>query len=237
MYPEAANRSTIEHKNNTVISQLTMPYFAISPFKFGLAALPSPAVKYRLFPCGEVNPAVTTPGATPDYLTVDLTNRLNQSDFCFHFQIQFQMDPCKQPIDDFSVEWLEQDSPFITFATLNIPRQVVKTDTNATCRHAAMNVWRVTEEHRPLGSLNRARLFAMMNSQNQRLSLDNVVEPVTQKRHPGLQFWVPEELGINQNFAPAKLKLGFPGNPFLQTGPDNGVQTGYNAGNSTKRRL
>lgn len=227
MYPAAANRSALEHRNNTVISQLTMPYFAISPFKFGLAPLPSPAVKYRFFPCGEVDPAVSTPGPTGDYLTVDMTNRLNQSDYCFLFQLQFQKDPCAQPINDFSVEWLQTDTPYITFATINIPKQVVQTDTNPTCRHLAMNVWRVTEEHRPLGSLNRARLFAMMNSQNQRLSLDNVVEPITQKRYPGFQFWVPGELGVNENFRAAKLKENFPGNPFVQTGPDNGVQTGY----------
>jgi hypothetical protein len=76
-----------------------------------------------------------------------------------------------------------------------------------------MNAWRVLPEHRPIGSLNRARLFAMMNSHNQRLALDNAIEPFTGRNHPGLQFWLPEELGINDKFVPPKIKVNFPGNP------------------------
>jgi len=220
-YPLAAARNTAEHKNNTVISQLTMPYYAISPYKFGLNPLPAPAVKYRIYPCGGVDPAVNVTGPTADYLTVDMTTRIAANSYCFYFQLQFQKDTCNHPINDFSVEWLETETPYITVATINIPTQVVLTDADPTCRHAAMNAWRVLEEHRPLGSLNRARLFAMMNSHNQRLSLNNVVEPVTGLRHPPFQFWLPEELGINANFTPAKLKVNFPGNPLQYTLGDN----------------
>ena len=74
-----------------------MPYFAIAPFKFGTAPFPTPAVKYRFFPCGGVDPAVSEPGDAPDYLTVDMVNRLNESDYCFLLQLQFQQDPCKTP--------------------------------------------------------------------------------------------------------------------------------------------
>jgi catalase len=225
-YPLAAARSAAEHKNNTVISQLTMPYFGISPYKFGLNALPSPAVKYRIYPCGPVDPAVNTTGATGDYLTVDMTNRLATQDYCFYFQLQFQKDTCLHPINDFAVEWLETDTPYITVATIVIPKQTVLVDTDVQCRHGAMNAWRVLEEHRPVGSLNRARLFAMMNSHNQRLSLDNVVEPVTGLRHPPFQFWEPEELQINEKFVPPKLKVNFPANPIQYVLGDNNAGPG-----------
>jgi hypothetical protein len=213
IYQAAAARSAAEHKNNTVDSVLKMPFYAISPYRFGLDPLPAPAAKYRVYPCSGVNPAINYTGATPDYLTIDMTSRLAASAYCFYFQIQLQKDPCLHPINDFGVEWLETDTPYITVAVINIPSQVVQTDNNATCRHNTMNAWRVIPEHRPLGSLNRARLFAMMNSHNQRLSLDNVVEPITGLRHPGLQFWSPDELGINTNFVPPRIKSGFPGNP------------------------
>jgi hypothetical protein len=224
-YPFNANIDKVQHLNNTVVSQLTMPYHAISPYKFGLT-LPSPAVKYRVYPCGGVIPAVNSTGSDPNYLTIDMQNRLAADDYCFYFQLQFQKDPCKHPINDFSVEWLETDTPYITVATITIPKQTVLTDTDNTCKHAAMNAWRVLPEHRPIGSLNRARLFAMMNSQNQRLGLDNIVEPFTGRNHPGLQFWLPEELGINAGFTPAKIKVNFPGNPLAyvyqnNTGPGN----------------
>jgi catalase len=217
-YPIAQNRSNVEHVNNTVSTVLQMPFFAISPFRFGLKPLPSPAVKYRVFPCNGVVPSINYTGATADYLTVDMTNRLAVSSYCFYFQIQFQTDPCKHPINDFGVEWLESDTPYITVATINISSQAVLTDADSTCRFAAFNVWRVLPEHRPLGSLNRARLFAMMNSQNQRFALNNVVEPVTGLNHPPFQFYLPGELGINANFTPAQIKVNFPANPVLYTG-------------------
>jgi catalase len=228
-YPEAVARNNVEKINNTVASQLTMPYFAISPFKFGLNPLPSPAVKYRVFPCAGVEPPIERPGGV-DYLTVDLRNRLSNSSYCFLFQIQLQRDPCLHPINDFGVEWKETDTPYITVATLTIPSQTVLTDTDNVCRHTSMNVWRVLEDHRPLGSLNRARLFAMMNAQNQRLSMNNVIEPITQKRIPGFQFWNPNELGINENFETAKLKAEFFGNPVPRDSPNNGPLTDYNSG-------
>uniref|UniRef100_A0A1D1Z4V1 Uncharacterized protein y4iL n=1 Tax=Anthurium amnicola TaxID=1678845 RepID=A0A1D1Z4V1_9ARAE len=235
-YPLAQTRSNNEHVNNTVSTVLQMPFYAISPFKFGLAALPSPAVKYRVFPCnGIVGPALNgTYGPSATYLTDDMTARLQNSSYCFNFQVQFQKDACKQPINDFGVEWLEADTPYITIATINIPIQTVLTDNDNTCKHAAFNVWRVLPEHRPLGSLNRARLFAMMNSHNQRLSLDNVIEPVTGQIHPPFQFWLPNEIGINANFTPANIKVNFPANPVLYTGgPSSVVYTTQTASTKT----
>jgi catalase len=226
MYPENANLDKIQKINNTVASQLLMPYYAISPYKFGLAPLPSPAVKYRIYPCSGVLPYINATDPNPNYLTNDMTTRLAANSYCFYFQLQFQKNACDHPINDFTVEWTEQSTPYITVATINIPVQTVLTDTDATCKHAAMNAWRVLPEHRPLGSLNRARLFAMINSHNQRLALDNVVEPVTGKNHPGLQFWVPEELGTNANFQPAKLKVNFAGNPYAYVFPNNNTGPG-----------
>jgi hypothetical protein len=83
-----------------------------------------------------------------------------------------------------------------------------------TCRHVAYNMWRVLEDHRALGSLSRARLFDMMNSHNQRLSLNNIEEPFSRKRHFPLQFWTPDELGMNDAFKPATLKAGYNANPL-----------------------
>jgi catalase len=133
LYPADGARSAAEHKNNTVDSVLKMPFYAISPYRFGLDPLPSPAAKYRVFPCSGVNPAINYTGATVDYLTIDMTSRLAAAPYCFWFQVQLQKDPCLHPINDFGVEWLETDTPYITVATINIPSQVVLTDNNATC--------------------------------------------------------------------------------------------------------
>jgi len=217
-YPIPQNRTNVEHVNNTVSTVLQMPFYAISPFRFGLAPLPSAAVKYRVFPCNGVIPSINYTGATADYLTIDMTTRLAANPGCFYFQVQFQTDTCLHPINDFGVEWLETDTPYINIARIDIPVQTVVTDTDNTCKHAAFNVWRVLAEHRPLGSLNRARMFAMMNSQNQRLALNNVVEPVLGQALPPFQFLLPQELGINANFTAAQVKVNFPANPYAYFG-------------------
>ena len=200
--------SAMELANNTVSSQLMMPYYAISPYQFGSGPLPKAAVKYRVFPCNyTASIGLPLPAGTPaNYLTEDMRTRLAASDYCFVFQLQFQKDPCLHPINDFLTEWKESDTPFITVATINIPRQTMMDDNNYLCRHAAFNAWRVIDEHRALGSLSRARLFAMMNSQNQRFSLNNAIEPTTPRYYPGVQYLAPDELGINENFKSFRIK-------------------------------
>jgi catalase len=213
-YAPNAAISAMEVANNTVSSQLCMPHYAISPYQFGKKPLPNPAVKYRVWPCTYI-PSIGLPlpaGTPADYLTQDMITRLNTQDYCFDLQLQFQTDTCLHPINDFLTEWKESDTPFITFGRINIPKQTVLTDDDYICRHAAFNAWRVIEDHRPIGSLNRARLFDMMNSHNHRLAINNVQEPFTRRRYPGLQFWTPDELGINDQFKPATLKGGFSGN-------------------------
>jgi len=200
--------AAMELANNTVSSQLMMPYYAISPYQFGSGALPKAAVKYRMWPCN-YTASIGLPlpaGTPPDYLTQDMRTRLAARDYCYLFQVQFQKDPCLHPINDFLTEWKESDTPFITFGTVNIPQQTLMDDNDFLCRHAAFNAWRVIDEHRALGSLSRARLFAMMNSQNQRFSLNNVVEPTTPRYYPGVQYLAPDELGINENFRSFRIK-------------------------------
>jgi catalase len=215
-FPTNAAVLTMELANNSVSSQLQMPYYAISPYQYGKKPLPNPAVKYRLWPCQYV-PSIglpLPPGTPRDYLTVDMRTRIAAAPYCFDWQMQFQTDPCLHPINDFITEWKESDTPFITFGRINIPQQVMADNNDYTCRHVAYNMWRVLEDHRALGSLSRARLFDMMNSHNHRLSLNNVEEPFSRKVHRGLQFWTPDELGMNGAFKPATLKAGFNGNPL-----------------------
>jgi len=222
-FPTNAAVAAMELANNSVSSQLTMPYYAISPYQFGKKPLPNPAVKYRLWPC-QYTPSIGFPlpnGTLRDYLTTDMRNRIAQADYCFDWQIQFQKDVCLHPINDFLTEWKETDTPFITFGRINIPKQVMADNNDYTCRHVAFNMWRVLEDHRALGSLSRARLFDMMNSHNHRLSLDNVQEPFTRRRHPGYQFWTPDELGMNDAFKPATLKGGYAGNLFTDPNVPN----------------
>jgi hypothetical protein len=61
------------------------------------------------------------------------------------------------PIEDATVEWKEEDSPYVAVASIHIPRQQVAAPGSAACEESAFNPWHSLVEHRPLGSLNRAR--------------------------------------------------------------------------------
>jgi hypothetical protein len=64
----------------------------------------------------------------------------------------------KMPIEDVTVEWPEQLSPFVTVAQVRLPQQDIGGEENLAKMDAvSITPWRCTEEHRPLGNIMRAR--------------------------------------------------------------------------------
>ena len=62
------------------------------------------------------------------------------------------------PIEDVTVRWSETLSPFVTVAKLRLPQQDIGGEDNLERMDAtSMTAWRVTEAHRPLGNIMRAR--------------------------------------------------------------------------------
>jgi hypothetical protein len=138
---------------NQPTSHLDIPYWSATPYLFG----PGRAVKYIVRPC--TPPETKQPEQITDtYLTDALRARLKQSEACFDFGIQLQTDPRTMPIEDATVEWKEQDSPYHVVARIRIPQQEVgDAETTRLCEETAFNPWFGLVEHRPLGSMNRAR--------------------------------------------------------------------------------
>lgn len=132
---------------------LDIPYWSTTPYLFGTGR----AVKYIVRPC--TPPAVTkTDDVTDTYLTDALRARLREGDACFDFMIQLQTDAHKMPIEDASVEWKEEDAPYVAVARIRIPKQEIgDAETTSACETTAFNPWFSLIEHRPLGSMNRAR--------------------------------------------------------------------------------
>jgi hypothetical protein len=76
----------------------------------------------------------------------------------FDLLVQVQTDPHLMPIENASVRWPEQLSPFIPAATVRIPRQRIDTPAHeAFAKVLSLNPWHCLPEHRPLGNQNRAR--------------------------------------------------------------------------------
>lgn len=133
-------------------SHLDIPYWSATPYLFG----PGRAVKYMARPSA-ASKAARPPNLTDSYLTDALRERLRGGDASFDFGIQLQTDARTMPIEDATVEWKEQDSPWRMLARIHIPSQEVGDPDTSVCEQSAFNPWYCLAEHRPLGSMNRSR--------------------------------------------------------------------------------
>jgi hypothetical protein len=134
-------------------SHLDIPYWSATPYLFGREH----AVKYVVQPISTRGTALPNP-LTDTYLRDRLRAHLRESDASFEFFIQFQTDTRRMPIEDATVEWREADSPYVRVARIRIPRQDIDAAGRAeACEQISFNPWHCLADHRPLGSLNRAR--------------------------------------------------------------------------------
>jgi hypothetical protein len=103
--------------------------------------------------------------AGPGLLREDLQKRLAKGPVIFDFKVQRFVDEETTPIEDTTIQWNEEDSPFVTIAQLVIPPQDLGAE-EAKARDAEVDAlnfspWNnITDDFlRPLGSMNRARLL------------------------------------------------------------------------------
>lgn len=130
-----------------VASVATEQYWSRAPFAFGAVA-----VKFML------DPHAVAGGETSSNLRAELVSRLREGDVRFDFKVQRYIDAVRTPIEDATVEWKEEDAPFIAIAHLVIPRQELVGGVEADINDYAFNPWNTgSDDYRPLGSMNRAR--------------------------------------------------------------------------------
>ena len=135
-----------------VANLLTTRYWSTVPFAHGGAA-----VKYSAIPCGPSESA-GRPGSSPNFLREAMAAYLQAREACFDFGVQFQTDPVRTPVEDPSVAWDEQASPFVRVARIRIPPQTFSTGRqDEYAEHLSFTPWHALPEHRPLGGINRTR--------------------------------------------------------------------------------
>jgi hypothetical protein len=87
-----------------------------------------------------------------------LVAELQARPYEFDIQIQLCADLAQMPVEDVTVEWPEQLSPFVTVAKLRLPQQDISGADNLEKMDAlSFTPWRVTTAHRPLGNIMRVR--------------------------------------------------------------------------------
>lgn len=103
-----------------------------------------------------------------------LLQEIREHDFMFDIQIQLCKDLEKMPVEDLTVEWDQEESPFMTVAQLYIPKQEIPDDGNfEVMENLSFTPFRIIEENRPLGSLQMTRLKAYEASSKLRHHLNN----------------------------------------------------------------
>jgi len=119
------------------------------------------AVRYLIRPAPGTRPGPRSPGHDPNYLSRELTHRLEAGDVHFQLCVQCFVDEHSTPIEDTAVEWMEQVSAPVPVAVLTIRKPNVGTAEamidGRVVEELAFNPWNTSPEHRPLGNLNRAR--------------------------------------------------------------------------------
>jgi hypothetical protein len=150
-------------KYQRIATPLDMQYYSMSAFRLGAHNM-----KFSAKPCKPLNQKRPShPG--PNYLREALVKNLRDASVCFDFLVQLQ-DPSKNmPIEDSSVEWSQEESPYRPVARITIPRQEFDTDAqNSFCEALSFTPWHSLHEHHPLGGINRCRRAVYQEVANRR---------------------------------------------------------------------
>ncbi|HEY5393675.1 MAG TPA: catalase family protein [Hanamia sp.] len=145
-------------------------YYSTVPFGFSDG---NRAVKYAFIP-SENNELEYTDKKNEDFLRLNMKSTLEKHEIVYDFFIQFQTDPKKMPIEDPVIDW---NSPLIKMATVRIPTQIFNTpEQNEFGDNLSFNSWHALPEHRPLGSINRARKIIYGEMADFRLKYNKVTQ-------------------------------------------------------------
>lgn len=119
-------------------------------------------------------PAATRAALPPpaEHWRDDLKAHLSKGPLVYELQLQFFVDEKITPIEDGSVDWPEDQSPYVTVGRLTIPEQSFD---DAAAQKLAdesekgkFDPWNALLEHRPLGAIMRVRKTTYFKSQQAR---------------------------------------------------------------------
>lgn len=127
-------------------------YFSMVPYRLGNKN----QVKYSNRPCKGNTPSYSTVPEKGPFYKRRMKEHLSKKSICYDFMVQVKKKGML--IEDATQLWNESDSPFIPVAKIEISKQKFDTPKQQEyCENLSFNPWHALPEHRPLGSLNRAR--------------------------------------------------------------------------------
>lgn len=158
-------------------SVLAATYRTILPLAFGTSH-----AKFALVPHLTL-PPLCGPPTDPDFLAADLVARLAAGPAHFTLSVQLRTDREAMPLDKATIRWDEATSPFLPLADLEIPAQDIQAPGQAEFgENLAFNIWRVTADHEPAGTIARARRTVYAAAASLRRKTNGV--PDTEPKEP-----------------------------------------------------
>lgn len=148
-------------------SPLSMTYFSMLPYRLG----PTHQIRYSAMSC---DPDVTEEcsewerevpsGRSAHYLREALIEDLTPSSdrigpaARFAFRVQLRREGRNMPIEDASIVWSQDESPYQQVAEITIDAQRFDSEEqNTFCENLSFSPWHALPDHEPIGGLNRAR--------------------------------------------------------------------------------
>ena len=142
------------------------PYYSQAPVRYGdhvakIAVFPTPATLDALGA-----PAVDT--TDPDAFRLAMRSFFAGSGATFELRAQLCTDLDAMPIEDAAAEWPERLSPYRTVARLHLPAQDVDSPARRDYvdQRISFSPAHSLDAHRPLGSVNRARMAVYSRAQD-----------------------------------------------------------------------
>jgi hypothetical protein len=102
-----------------------------------------------------------------------MQKRLASGTACFDFMVQLQVPGKNMPVEDTTVEWSENDSPFIPVARIEILKQQFEAN-NQLGENVSFNPWHSLPEHKPIGVMNRIRKAVYLGVSRYRRDMNGV---------------------------------------------------------------
>lgn len=155
-------------------SPLDIGYWSTTPYQ-----LENEKVKYKIVPTSTFSSQLPDI-PTDDYLTKNMEKHLKDHKATFDFYVQKYVDEFVTPIEDASIEWKEEDSPFVKVAEIEIPMQEfnVKTrfDLAEILSFSPANSLKVQQ---PIGGINRARIviYRVLSDFRHKMNSKSLIEP------------------------------------------------------------
>jgi catalase len=154
-------------------SPLWTQYFSNTAYKLG----PN-NIKFMMQSCARPKTVAAAKTEDADFLKHTLSAELASHDACMQLMVQLQDAKKQMPIEDATVLWQENESPFLPVAKITILKQQFDTpEQQQFCENMSFSPWNALEAHRPIGALNRARKWVYEASSNLRHQLNQTSVP------------------------------------------------------------